>query len=301
MSPENFWARVDKRGADDCWEWLGFHPPHRYGQMSRTKGTVGEWPRQIGTHRYAYFLHYGRHPGELMVLHSCDNPPCCNPKHLRLGDGFDNAADRAERNPVKPLKGSEALNAKLRETDVLVIKLAFVDRAYGDIRCVAREFGVRPSTIANIVNGSAWAHIDPAALSEGDAEGLRPRVEALRSKFPRRRQCGSQIGHSKLVERDVAYIKATIDRHDTSAISRAAHAHNVAYGTIVKILKGETWRHVAPAQRLLRRCTPIPVPPASGPHAADRLTPEADQSLCLVSGVPSDHPFHNINATTGAA
>ena len=42
----------------------------------------------------SYTLNIGRIPKGLHVLHSCNNPPCCNPKHLRTGTCFDNIQDK---------------------------------------------------------------------------------------------------------------------------------------------------------------------------------------------------------------
>jgi len=48
----------------------------------------------ILAHRLAWALANGRDPDEgLIVCHRCNNPPCCNPKHLYLGTPQDNTND----------------------------------------------------------------------------------------------------------------------------------------------------------------------------------------------------------------
>lgn len=93
---DRFWEKVDKRGPDDCWLWTASCDKKGYGAFTLPDGHIGI------AHRFSYELHYGPIPeGEgyhgTCVLHECDNPPCCNPKHLFLGTAKDNAIDMWEK------------------------------------------------------------------------------------------------------------------------------------------------------------------------------------------------------------
>lgn len=47
-------------------------------------------------HRIAYIQHHGLSLEDIkdkVVMHSCDNPPCINPAHLKLGTQADNMSD----------------------------------------------------------------------------------------------------------------------------------------------------------------------------------------------------------------
>src|SRR5690242_13637610 len=84
---QRFWSRVTK--TDTCWLWTGFITKDGYG---RFRGNDG---RKTLAHRYSWELHVGPIPdGRVLVLHTCDNPPCVNPSHLFLGDDAANCFDR---------------------------------------------------------------------------------------------------------------------------------------------------------------------------------------------------------------
>lgn len=87
-----FWSRVDRRGDDECWTWQGSTFRGGYGRFHVRKKEV------MQAHRWSWQNAHGQEiPEGMFVLHSCDNPPCVNPAHLRLGDHAENMRDRAQR------------------------------------------------------------------------------------------------------------------------------------------------------------------------------------------------------------
>lgn len=76
---------------DDC--WLTDISPTGRGYV-----TMQYQGKRVYVHRLAWELYNAEPiPDGLYVLHSCDNPGCCNPNHLRVGTAADNAHDRESR------------------------------------------------------------------------------------------------------------------------------------------------------------------------------------------------------------
>lgn len=101
--PRPFWEQVKTGEPGECWPWTGRHDKDGYGGVGRHMDGV----RYQRAHRLAYRLHYGSDPGALLVLHTCDNPPCCNPTHLRLGTVEDNNADMLAKGRERYPTGDE--------------------------------------------------------------------------------------------------------------------------------------------------------------------------------------------------
>lgn len=95
---ERFWRKVNLLGS--CWEWTGNRMKGGYGTFAFRKGT---W----GAHRVAYTLCVAEIPDDKMLLHSCDNPGCVNPAHLRVGSHKDNMEDKVARGRQRNGKESQ--------------------------------------------------------------------------------------------------------------------------------------------------------------------------------------------------
>lgn len=116
--------------------------------------------RPTPAHRAAYLLCVGNIPDGMFVCHSCDNPRCCNPKHLFLGTQQDNVDDCVAKG--RHSHGERHPRAMLTEDDVRQI-LAARGGPRGTGASLAREFGVSKATIGAIWNGRNWRHVSIAA------------------------------------------------------------------------------------------------------------------------------------------
>ena len=154
MKPHNrLWSRVDRRGPDDCWEWTAHCKSNGYGQISIHN-------KQLLTHRVAWEVTNGPIPDGLYVCHHCDNPPCCNPAHLFLGDQFDNMRDAREKGRKPPLNPPrERILQRLTPLDVRCVRHWLKDGRW-NLREISEAFGVCNATISNIKAGRTWKRID---------------------------------------------------------------------------------------------------------------------------------------------
>lgn len=145
---ERFWSKVDVRGPDECWPWTAGCGSWGYGQIS-VDG------KMRGAHCVSFELANGPVPPGLQVLHTCDNPPCCNPKHLFAGTTQRNMQDKVSKG--RQTTGESHPDAKLTVEIVAKIRARYnpYNKTDGQ-RALAREFGVRHYAISRIVRGDTW-------------------------------------------------------------------------------------------------------------------------------------------------
>lgn len=141
-----FYKNVPFKNNNECWEWEG--------TRSKNRGDYGVfkvWGSPQRATRLMWYLETGLWPGGLWVLHTCDNPPCVNPKHLYLGTNFDNARDAGLRRRYKPLYGEKRWGVKIKDNQVKEIKDRYAIDGMSQYY-LAREYKVHQSTINRIIN-----------------------------------------------------------------------------------------------------------------------------------------------------
>jgi hypothetical protein len=77
------WYNINSKG---CWIWSGYTHYKGCGYLTYSQ-RVWRAPRFIWT------MINGDIPKGKYVLHSCDNPSCVNPDHLRIGTQSENLAE----------------------------------------------------------------------------------------------------------------------------------------------------------------------------------------------------------------
>ena len=140
-----FMSKVDVRGENDCWNWTAGTDADGYGIFH-----VDSYP--IRATHYALKSDGKPRPDGAMALHSCDNPACVNPAHLRWGSQLENEADKISRG--RNVLGERQHSAKLTSNDVRIIR----NDNRPDAR-IAAEYGVCARAIWNVKTGKTWRHV----------------------------------------------------------------------------------------------------------------------------------------------
>lgn len=91
---------IDVKEENDCWEFKGSKNKDGYGKI----GIGGK--KNESAHRVIFKIYNFDIPKNMVILHTCDNPSCCNPKHLVLGTQNDNIQDMVQKRRNKIRKGS---------------------------------------------------------------------------------------------------------------------------------------------------------------------------------------------------
>lgn len=137
---EKMLAKVSKDPESGCWNWTGWghydrkYPGNRYGGISYRDPTTGKQKTNT-THRAMWIALRGEPPKGMCVCHTCDNPRCCNPKHLWLGSRKANTQDMMLKNRHHLRKKTECKRGHALSGNNL-----FVD-SYGYRHCKACERG----------------------------------------------------------------------------------------------------------------------------------------------------------------
>ena len=148
------WSGVDRSGGiDACWPWAR-------GKSKAGYGIAGGKVRGVPAHRAAFMRVCGPVWPPFVVCHSCDNPICCNPRHLFLGTRSDNNADKVRKGRQAFLKGSSNGASILREWQVARILKSSATQAV-----LAERFGVSKQTISAIKTRVHWKHVKPQPIS----------------------------------------------------------------------------------------------------------------------------------------
>ena len=146
---KHFWNKVEKKGKDECWPFLGCVEKDGRGRYSLAGKTVR-------AHKVAWILS-GENgireiPRHYQVRHNCKNKACCNPAHLYL--------KLPESKRIFKLPGcSKNLgvqngNAKLTEAQAKEIKASGAT-----MRELVKLYEASIGTIHQIKTGKTWGHV----------------------------------------------------------------------------------------------------------------------------------------------
>ena len=226
-----FWAKVKILGPDDCWEWQGrrilSNGGKKYGAayLPETRGTCT-------AHRLAYMeanqICHTEIKG-MIVRHTCDNPPCCNPNHLEVGTPQDNSNDMVRRGRSCSTTARYVLtpNEVLEICDLL--RFTRITQAK-----IAEIYNTVEADITRINIGGNWKHITGHFFTKG--------VKVLRAIHSVKLR-GESHGSSKLTEDNVRDMR---ERYASQKVTMRVlgYEYGISAPTVLAVIRRKTWKHI---------------------------------------------------------
>jgi hypothetical protein len=158
-----FWSKVIvPDDPEECWGWKASTSKYGYGYIRWCgKPDYG--------HRASYHISHGNMPKKgLEVCHSCDNPSCCNPRHLFLGTHKQNMHDAIRKGRFVSIiapRAEESGSAKLTWKEVNQIRELYSTGKYSQTK-LAKRFGIHQAHVSRIIRNVTWAYIGPVRTAD---------------------------------------------------------------------------------------------------------------------------------------
>lgn len=135
-----FWQKVDRSaGLFGCWPWKAAKSGFGYGRF-KIGGKLWSPHRIAASSREGGIPISAQYHG-MVVMHSCDNPACCNPAHLLIATQRDNVVDMDRKGRGNRRGGPPSIPAEV---------IANIRTAEGSSRQIAVLFGVSHGYVRRI-------------------------------------------------------------------------------------------------------------------------------------------------------
>lgn len=227
-----FWSKINfpEDCLNDCWIYKGCVDKDGYGIFWTYKN--------IRAHRFSYMIHnnFKDISQNILVLHTCDNPTCVNPKHLWLGTIDNNNKDKVHKG--RSCYGSKHGKAILTEEDVKIILTDIWNDKYVSIIEIANKYKISITAISYILSSKSWIHI----TNQLQVPLLSIKNKLIPTSNLKKGRPGSRNKSSKLLEKDVHYIKTKL--LNIYSIYEISKMYNVSKSTIAFIKQNRSWKHV---------------------------------------------------------